>query len=123
MISPNTRFYYTASFTHIPIKIKRVTAGGESVKFEVFTHYICVQAKSVTVEYEYAPSRKNLDGASDYGDEVGEYLIALGMAAEYCLINGEAEAADKWEQAYRARLDAVQRALPVCAHIPPRRWI
>ncbi len=122
LISPNNRYYYNL-FNHNPIKIKRVTADGKSVKFEVFTKFIAVQEKDIEVDYEYAPERKNLDGNSDYGDDAGEYLLALGMASEYCVINGEAEMADKWEEKYRARLDAIQRTLPVCGSIPPRSWI
>lgn len=120
--SATTRYYYS-TFDRYPVRIKRVYADGEAVKFDVFTEYMVVQARSITVEYEYAPTRKTLDGTSDYGDGVGEYLIALGIASEYSVINGEAEMAEQWEKKYRAKLDSVQRALPVCGNIPPRRWI
>lgn len=116
------KFNYSG-FLHCPVKIKSVTVRGEAVKYEVFTQYMTAEAGAVTVEYEYAPSRKTIDGDSDYGEEVGEYLLALGIAAEYSLINGEAEMAEKWEKKYRAQLDSVQRALPACRNIPPRRWV
>lgn len=122
LVSPNTRFYYT-SFTHTPSRIRRVTAGGEDVKYEVFTQYLSVQEKFISVEYEYSPKRKKISEESDYGDDVGAYLIALGIAAEYSYINGEAEAAEQWEKKYRAQLDGIRRALPVCGNIPPRRWV
>lgn len=120
--SPDNRFFYS-TFSHNPVKIRRVTADGERIPFEVFTLYMYAEARKIVVEYEYAPSEKGIDNVSDFGDEVGEYLIALGMAAEYTVINGETEMADRWEKRYRAQLDSVQRALPVCANIPPRRWI
>ena len=82
-----------------------------------------VKANKIKAEYEYAPKCKKIFDSSDYGDEVGEYLIALGIASEYSVINGEAEMADRWEQKYRERLDALRRVLPVCANIPPRRWV
>ena len=122
MASHDTRFYYN-SFLHNPVRIKRVTADGKSVKYEVFPHYLSAQAECVTVEYEYAPMCKELDGESDYNGDAGEYLFALGIAAEYSLINGEAEMAEKWEKKYRERLDAIQRTLPACEKIPPRRWV
>lgn len=122
ILSPDTRFFYT-TFSHNPIKIKRVTADGKSLPFEVFTKYMVADAKKITVEYEYAPVRKTIDQLSDFGEEVGEYLIALGIAAEYSVINGEGEMADRWEKKYRDQLDSVQRELPVCASIPPRRWV
>lgn len=122
MVSSDMRYYYNA-FLHSPVRIKRVTADGSSVKHEIFARYLSARAKCITVEYEYAPARKELDGESEYGSEVGEYLFALGIAAEYSVINGEADAAAEWEKKYRERLDGVQRVLPACEKIPPRRWI
>lgn len=122
MHSENGKFRYF-DLPLSPIKIRKVTVNGKSVKFDALTGYMTVNAKDIVVEYEYAPPRKGIDEFSDYDGEVGEYLLALGIAAEYALINGEGEMADRWEKKYRAELDRVQRTLPVCASIPPRRWI
>ena len=122
MSSGNNQFLFSG-FKRCPLKINRVTADDKTVPFEVYAEYLSVHADKIVVKYEYAPSKKRLADISDYGDEVGIYLIALGMASEYCVINGEAEMAEIWEKRYRAYLDKVQRTLPVCAHIPPRRWI
>ena len=120
--STDNKFYYS-KFSKYPVKIKSVTVGGMQAEYEVYTKYLEVGARKITVEYRYAPKRKTLDDESDYGESVGEYLIALGMASEYAVINGEAEMADKWEKLYRAQLDGTQRSLRVCADIPPRRWV
>ena len=122
MSSPDNKYYFS-KFKCNPIKIKKVTADGKTVPFKIFVGYMQAQANKIEVEYEFAPMPKPIDGFSDFLDEVGEYLIALGMASEYSIINGEAEMADRWEKKYRAQLDAVQRKLPVCAGIPPRRWV
>ena len=122
LLSSDNKFYYS-DFSEYPIKIKRVTVDGRKAAYEVLTKYMVVDGKKIEVEYEYAPKRKTYDDESDYGDNVGEYLIALGIASEYSVINGEAEMADKWEKQYRAQLDGVQRSLAVCAGIPPRRWV
>ena len=122
MCSADMRFFYSG-FQHFPLKIKRVSADGKYIPFKVLAKYLETGAEKVTVEYEYAPSRKTMEDSSDYESEVGEHLIALGIASEYCIINGEAEMADRWEKKYRDKLDEVQRKLPVCASIPPRRWV
>ena len=122
MSSSDTRFYYN-TFGHNPVNIRRVTVDGEKAKFEIFATYMTVNAKKITVEYEYAPTGKVLDDSSDYGADVGEYLFALGIAAEYYFINGEAEFASQCENKYRERLDKLQRTLPACEKIPPRRWV
>lgn len=122
LTSADGRFYFS-SFAHNPVRIRKVKSEGKAVKYEVLPEYLSVKAKRIEVEYEYSPSGKTIDGKSDYGAEVGESLIAFGIASEYSLINGEAEAADEWEKRYRKQLDGVQRTLPVCASLPPRRWV
>lgn len=120
--SQNGRFYF-AAFVHAPVKLKSVTSDGESVSYEIFPEYLKADARKITVEYDYSPSKKELGGTSDFGAEAGEHLLALGAAAEYCLINGEAEAAELWEKKYRAAIDGAQSKLPAGFSIPPRRWI
>ena len=122
MVSDDNRFYYS-EFKHSPLKIKKVTVDGKSVAYKLLAKFMEVEANRVKVEYEYAPTRKRVDDNSDFGEEVGEYIISLGIAAEYSVINGEAEMADRWEQKYREKLDLLRRTLPVCASIPPRRWV
>ena len=122
MLSPDTKFSYS-DFQRYPVRIKRVTVDGKRVDFEVFPKYLQVRAKKIVTEYEYLPKRKKIDGDSDYDESVGEYLIALGIASEYSVINGEAEMADIWGKRYREQLDRVQRSLHVCENIPPRRWV
>ena len=115
--------YYFAVFVHNPVRISKVYADGKQISYTVFPQYLIADAKDIEVEYEYAPSKKKLEGTSDYGAEVGEFVLAAGSAAEYCLINGEAEAYEAWEQKYRGAIDVTQKKLPACASIPPRRWV
>lgn len=122
-LSSQSGSFYFAAFVHAPVKLKSVTAGGAEISYEVFPEYLKAVAKKITVEYEYAPTKKKIDGTSDFGTEVGEYLLALGAAAEYCLINGEVEAAQLWEKKYRAAIDGAQSKLPAGFNIPPRRWV
>ncbi len=122
VISSNGEFNYTI-FLHAPVKINKVIADGKEVEFELFPKFMRVDAKKITVEFEYAPAKKTIDGDSDFGSEVGEYLLALGSVAEYCLINGETEAAEIWEEKYRRHIDGAQKRLPSGGTIPPRRWI
>lgn len=122
MVSLSGQYIYTA-FLHSPVKITRVLADGAEVGYVLYAEYMRVDAKRVTVEYEYAPKKKKITDDSDFGEDVGERLLALGAAAEYCLINGEVEAAEIWESRYRKEIDGVQKKLPACGCIPPRRWV
>lgn len=122
LLSVSGEFDFT-SFSKSPVKIKRVLVNGEEVEYECNAQYLTVNAKRIVVEYEYAPSKKAVDGLSDFGLGVSENLLAFGAAAEYCLINGEIEAAEIWEKKYRKEIDSAQAKLPHGGEIPPRRWV
>ncbi len=115
--------YYFAGFANAPVKIKRVLSGGKKIPYERFPLYLFADAAEICVEYEYSPRKKTLDGVCDFSDGAGEYLFAYGAAAEYCLINGEVEAAALWESKYRQCVDEAQSRLPEAGYIPPRRWV
>ncbi|MDE6598130.1 MAG: hypothetical protein K2K60_05790, partial [Clostridia bacterium] len=119
----NGQFYYS-NFVHAPVKIKRVTSGGKRIAYEMFPLYLKADATEICVEYEYSPRKKVLEEGCEFFDGVGEHLFACGTAAEYCLINGEVEAAALWESKYRQCIDEAQsKLLPVSGYIPPRRWV
>ena len=115
--------YYYASFDETPVRIKKITRNGERKDFKIYAEYVQSVSGEIEAEYEYTPSQKGLDGESEYSGGASGYMIALGMAAEYCLINGQAESYEKFEELYRRQIDAAQAALPKGDFIPPRRWV
>ena len=120
--SENGKFLYLY-FSRTPVRIKSVKVDGKDVKYVLETVQLVTDAKKITVEYEYAPSKKNIDGVSELRDTVGQHIMAFGVVSEYFLINGEIEEAELWESKYRKSIDEVQRALPCGGTIPPRRWV
>lgn len=118
--SADGEYYYTR-FTRAPVKIKRVFSRGTPVDYTLYAQYMRADAEGITVEYEYSPQRKKLDGVCECAMEVGAALLAAGVCAEYCFINGEADAADAWEERYRAAVDKAQTRRG--GRIPPRRWV
>ena len=122
VISIDGKYEYSI-FLHSPVKILRVLVDGKDAEYELFPQYIYVNSRRITIEFEYAPSKKKIGDDSDFGAEVGETLLALGAAAEYCLINGEIERAELWEAKYKKEIDGTQKKLPSGGTIPPRRWV
>ena len=120
--SVNRKFYYT-DFSHPPVKIKSVFIDGKEAEYQLFAQYLQADWVKITVEYEYSPSKKAVDGLSDFGSDIGDRALSLGMAAEYCLINGEIESAELWEKKYRKEIDYIQTMQPSGGTIPPRRWV
>ncbi len=111
-------------FSERPLKILSVKSGGVNYGFEVTSDILKTSAGAVTVEYNFAPSPKNLEDDSTYSEmQAGLSLIAAGTASEFCLISGDAGAADVWEKRYRREIDAAQRRKYGDLKIPPRRWV
>lgn len=123
LTSSNGAYSYS-NFLHTPVRILHVFDGEKEIGYETYSTGFTADAEKVTVEFEYAPSKKLLTGYSDYWSGVaGEYLFACGAAAEYCLINGEIEAFGLWEEKYRQEIDAAQSRRPSSGgFLPPRRW-
>lgn len=114
---------FFTQFTRTPVKIKKVTAGGREVKYSLTPQYLKAEEGKVKVEYFYAPAKKRMDGICECAPSAGENLLAYGICAEYCFINGEAASAETFENKYRQAIDAAQSRLRGCGHIPPRRWV
>ncbi|MDE7453954.1 MAG: hypothetical protein K2N22_06060 [Clostridia bacterium] len=112
-----------SQLNHTPVRITAVTSGGAATSYKLYPEYIKADAAEIRVEYDYAPKVKDIDGVSEFNCAAGVYLFACGAAAEYCLINGEIQAAEAWESKYRQEIESVQRKTSAGGYIPPRRWV
>ncbi|MDE6356834.1 MAG: hypothetical protein K2L67_06285 [Clostridia bacterium] len=111
-------------FSVRPVKLLKVTANGREIAFGATPQYLTADGAQIEVEYEYSPDKKPMDGDCDYaGVEVGARLIAAGAASEYCILNGEAGAAEYWEGEYRREIDRARAKFKKPLKIPPRRWV
>ena len=82
-----------------------------------------VKSKEIEVEYYYTPAKKTLEGDCEVSNFVGERLLALGVASEYCVICGELEYAELFESKYHTEIDKAQPKEAGGLYVPPRRWI
>lgn len=123
LYSPTTEYKFT-SFKYRPVRLLSVQSGGKDVGYELFPEYLKTSATQITVKYEYSPRSKTLGDESAFdGFEVGERLVALGAASEYCLINGEVQSANLFEEKYRDEIDRARQRSASGKLIPPRRWV
>lgn len=122
----NGKYYYSALMEK-PLKIRRVSAGGKKVDFKVYADYFETDARKIEVEYEYLPAAKNIGSQSAFGFGIDAYLLAAGAAAEYCLINGEVQAAELWEKRYREGIENIcgvkEKPALLQGGVPQRRWV
>ncbi len=107
-----------------PLRILRVYEGENPIGWTIYPNYLRCRAKKITVRYEYAPARFSETDEYNYPSyEVSERLVQYGMAAEHCLVAGDAVSCNAWESKYRDEIENLLARSPAAAHIPPRRWI
>lgn len=107
-----------------PVRVLDVTEANGVIDWRIFPDHISVACGQVTIEYEYCPDKKCESDDVVFGDStVGANMVSYGMVAEYCLINGEIENANAWEEKYRREIDKALSSQKVKGRIPPRRWV
>ena len=126
LYSKNNVFYFS-DFAKIPVRIIKVTSNDKEVDYRLQNDCIVTDCSKIEITYDYVPAKKTADGKSEFGEMGDGNITALGAAAEYCLICGEAALAEVWETRYREAIDRAQRATSKAeaqtSYIPPRRWI
>ena len=95
---------------------------GNSLKYKLFPDCLETHPGKVKVVYSYSPTEKSLDMESDYQTAASERLFLYGMAAEYCLAEGELESAGIWDKKYKEAIAAAYRLRPV-KRLRSRRWV
>lgn len=123
LYSTENNIFNFADFSHTPVRILKVQSGGRDITYELLTNCIVADAQEIEITYFYCPKKKTLDDESQFGETGDGYITALGAAAEYCLICGEASMAEVWENRYRKAIDRARKKCDSGAYVPPRRWI
>ena len=94
---------------------------GNKISFRLFPEFLRTAPGRVKIVYTYTPEEKGLEDSSDFILQVSPRLLALGMAAEYCLAGGLFEEAEVWDAKYRDALSAAYRSRPARV-MRSRRW-
>ena len=109
-----------------PVNIRKVVCGGYVQRFAVYPAYICLPdgwVGKANVVYDYIPSTKSLTSISEFTDKgVSERLLAYGVSAQYCLVNGETGRAAVWDKKFRDALRA-KNLLRRTVSVRSRRWV
>ncbi|MBR2341821.1 MAG: hypothetical protein IKA72_05385 [Clostridia bacterium] len=116
------RLYYK-DLSRAAVRISSVAReNGEKIPHRIFSEYMQIEAGRAVVKYAYTPAIKDIDGESDFLIGVSANLMALGLAAEYCFMNGLYAEAEAWDKKYRTEITSAYRARP-SKSIKERRWI
>lgn len=111
---------FYSDFSEKPVRIVDVKdKNGKKATYRALIDRLAVNEGEVEVVYEYKIGKQKLTDAVVYADGViGEYVLAYGIAAEFCFQRGRTQDADIWNEKYsyalRARL-ADKRRLKIKA--------
>lgn len=122
----DNRIYYTL-FSSVPVNIRKVVCGGYLARFSAYPAYILLCdgfEGSANVVYDYIPNTKASFGEKSEFSESGvsARLLAYGVAAQYCLVNGETGRAAVWDKKFRDALRA-KNLLRRTVSVRSRRWV
>ena len=112
-------------FTREPARVLSVTdEDGNRLEYTVFPTEIRLRSavNVAKVEYAFLPKAKKIDEESDYQSRVSVGLMAYGVAAEYCAMQGLYAEAAFWSKKYKEgipRTHEPQRG----GKIPSRSWV
>lgn len=123
ILKDSSGYYFYYNFTYEPIKILSVKNGGTEVEYRTYFNHLKTDYPEIEITYMYAPPKKDLDGESSFALFGDGNITALGAAAEYCLMCGEAAMAEVWETRYREAIERAKKDYRPPLYIPPRRWV
>ena len=116
------RLYYR-DLARSAVRILSVrSSDGGKIAYKIFSDYMRVDSGSVIVKYAYMPATKAINDTLDFGLGVSVQMLALGVAAEYCFMNGLYGEAEAWNKKYRAEITSSYRSRPAKS-IKERRWV
>lgn len=114
---------YFSKLSKSAVRILSVTDEWENrVKFKLFPKYMLTQPGKVLVRYTFTPEKKEMDDDSDFILQASSRLLALGIAAEYCIATGLYEEAEIWDKKYKNAIAATYENKR-CERIVSRRWV
>ena len=116
-----------SSLSRTPFRIRKVVCGGSLARFSAYPDYIVVTdgwSGNAKVTYDSIPNAKAVfTSVSDFtGTSVTAQVMACGIAAQYCLVNGENNRSALWQRKFR---DALKGAnlFRRTVRVRSRRWV
>ena len=110
-----------------PVNIRKIVCGGMLARFVAYSAYILLSdgwVGTANVVYDYIPGNKqSLTQPSEFTEgQISARLLAYGVTAQYCLVNGETGRAAVWDKKFRDALRA-KNLLRRTISVRSRRWV
>lgn len=105
-------------------KLIKIVKDGKNVRFNMLDDSIELENGLCEIWYQYVPSEAlTSDGkVFDFNGKISERLFALGVASEYCMLNGMYDTANYFEEKFINSLNSL-RITSLHKTMPKRRWL
>ena len=115
---------YFKDLEYSPIKIVGVyDENYQKVPYKLINDYISINKPCVIVEYNYRVKPLKESDEAVYANEIiGPYVLAYGMASQYCLEKGRLNESEIFQQKYIAGIKG-RASEKGSLQLPQRRWI
>ncbi len=116
------KFYYSNLLENAVKIIGLEDRSGERINYKEYSEYLTASVENAIIEYAYKPANYGLDSEIGYKDsEISARILAIGVCAEECIINGRFEEAIMWHKRY---VDGVASfCLPKNTTVKKRSWV
>ena len=105
-------------------KLIKVVKDGKFIKFNMLDDGIELENGPCEIWYQYLPSDvlTSTGEVFDFNGKISERLFALGIASEYCMLNGMYDTANYFEEKFINSLNSL-RITSLHKTMPKRRWL
>lgn len=98
-----------------------IVKDGEILIFTAFCDHIVTQPGTLSFTYAYIPPYKAFSDEAEISPHITDRLVASGVAAEYCLINGRYGESALWDKRYKDALSLAPMDRKY-RHMPAPTW-
>lgn len=105
-------------------RVYNIVKNKNNVEYKIFGDKIKADTEgNATIVYSYYPDKlQSLDNLGFLNSKVSLKTLALGVASEYCFINGFFDDAKVWEERFEKSLQGNLKKLGK-VNLPNRRWL
>ena len=105
-------------------KLIKVTNNEKSVRFDILNNGILLPKGVYEIWYQYLPDVINYSDTQidDFNGKVNERIYALGIASEYCLLNGMYDTSNYFEEKFINAINSIKTSSGF-KNLPKRRWL
>ncbi len=105
-------------------KLIKIMQNNKPVRFELVNSGVVLPIGDFEIWYQYTPEQITFASSKvcDFNGKISERIYALGVASEYCLLNGMYDTANFFEEKFLNAINLIKMGTNLKL-MPKRRWL